>query len=808
MRHYLLASAVVVVTCLSIVSCEESVSKIKKQNEVVKKLDLKREDRVKGYIDMHAHLTSHRGFGGKVFFGEPMREEGAPDEFRSCEEVHGVNGKEDLAGNIIFRGFAKEHGTDMYAENDSWPSRKNQNHQQAHIDWLKRSYKAGLRLVVSHAVNNMFACELAGSSAEECDDMLTVEDQLKYLEKMEAKIAKDDDGWFKIVRSSKEARQAIKAGKLAVVMGVEVDTVFDCKMKKCDPQVVRKQLKKYKEIGLRHVFPVHLFNNGFGGTSYFNQFLVSASATINNHKPLLGKCAKGYEGVNIKGKTYCSPLGLSDHGSWFVELLMQEQMIIDVDHMSRIAFQDTLRIAERNNYPLVSSHSGVRGMYDSQKFGEDKKTDDEILRIYKLGGMMAPILAARDTGSIKTISGIEHNCSHAATGWAAAYNHVRELLKENKVAGAIGLGSDFNGMINLPSGRFGPKGCNGNKAEVAYQDEASMIKYPFVSLSGQLIESPYNYLDVSSQQRGNRIFDYNFEGLSHVGMMPEFFEDLKKVGMEDDDFEPFMNSAEAFIQMWEKIESTEVKLSRKSPNYKYTLKETVEKIDTSPDEIRVNQDFELQCPKEMACSTVRKNKISVKDGKNFVKYFLSSGLGDPLKKVVCNEEISISQGLSGDFCYCKCHRYKDEGRKDKNQSSDVTKTKLATKKGISAETVVSIDVSRGYISLDTKAKVAFYTHKDKREFYLDQKLLLSEEIRNLDVGDEFSLDKRVEFPRYKAILRSVTGDIADIAIVDSQKVIDIDVLADLRGEVIKFTEAKIYLRKALGGITLEVEEVK
>ena len=54
MRHYLLASAVVVVTCLSIVSCEESVSKIKKQNEVVKKLDLKREDRVKGYIDMHA----------------------------------------------------------------------------------------------------------------------------------------------------------------------------------------------------------------------------------------------------------------------------------------------------------------------------------------------------------------------------------------------------------------------------------------------------------------------------------------------------------------------------------------------------------------------------------------------------------------------------------------------------------------------------------------------------------------------------------------------------------------------------------
>ena len=68
-----------------------------------------------------------------------------------------------------------------------------------------------------------------------------------------------------------------------------------------------------------------------------------------------------------------------------------------------------------------------------------------------------------------------------------------------------------------------------------------------------------------------------------------------------------------------KIESTEVKLSRKSPNYKYTLKETVEKIDTSPDEIRVNQNFELQCPKENGVFDSSENKISVKDGKNFVK---------------------------------------------------------------------------------------------------------------------------------------------------------------------------------------------
>ena len=44
---------------------------------------------------MHAHLTSHRAFGGKVF-GEPMHEEGMPSEFRSCDEIHGAGGAEDL----------------------------------------------------------------------------------------------------------------------------------------------------------------------------------------------------------------------------------------------------------------------------------------------------------------------------------------------------------------------------------------------------------------------------------------------------------------------------------------------------------------------------------------------------------------------------------------------------------------------------------------------------------------------------------------------------------------------------------------
>ena len=54
--------------------------------------------------------------------------------------------------------------------------------------------------------------------------------------------------------------------------------------------------------------------------------------------------------MNVKGKNYCSPIGLSYHGKWFLELLMEENMIIDVDHMSRLAFHGALKIAEKKNY--------------------------------------------------------------------------------------------------------------------------------------------------------------------------------------------------------------------------------------------------------------------------------------------------------------------------------------------------------------------------------------------------------------------------------------------------------------------------
>ena len=48
------------------------------------------------------------------------------------------------------------------------------------------------------------------------------------------------------------------------------------------------------------------------------------------------------------------------------------------------------------------------------------------------------------------------------------------------------------------------------------------------------------------------MFDYNEDGLAHIGMLPDMIQDLKKVGLSDDALQPLFQSAEAYILMWEK----------------------------------------------------------------------------------------------------------------------------------------------------------------------------------------------------------------------------------------------------------------
>jgi hypothetical protein len=54
---------------------------------------------------------------------------------------------------------------------------------------------------------------------------------------------------------------------------------------------------------------------------------------------------------------------------------------------------------------------------------------------------------------------------------------------------------------------------------------------------------------------GSREFDFNTDGLAHIGLLPDFLRDLVHVGMTDAQLDPLFSSADAFLRMWESCEA-------------------------------------------------------------------------------------------------------------------------------------------------------------------------------------------------------------------------------------------------------------
>jgi hypothetical protein len=52
--------------------------------------------------------------------------------------------------------------------------------------------------------------------------------------------------------------------------------------------------------------------------------------------------------------------------------------------------------------------------------------------------------------------------------------------------------------------------------------------------------------------RGSAFESFNLTGLSHIGMYPDFIQDLRNIGVTDQDLVPLFQSAEAYLQMWER----------------------------------------------------------------------------------------------------------------------------------------------------------------------------------------------------------------------------------------------------------------
>lgn len=484
---------------------------------------------VVGYIDAHTHMFMDLGMGGNAVCGSTWSEQGIADALKDCDR-HRVSILENLTNGDAGRGLLDPHDTVGWPTFADWPTYSSLTHQQMYYKWVERAWRGGQRIMVNDMVSNPGLCPIlgvvAGPNRYGCDDMDTVRRQIAAAYDLQDFIDRQyggpGRGWYRIVTSPEQARRVIADGKLAVVLGVEVSEPFGCKQVLGAPQCTKadidRGLDELKAKGVTSMFLCHKFDNALCGVRYDEDvtgLLVNVGQLITTGtwwnprtcKPgevpdntVIGGVIPGpianVPGVPALAPIYpqaphCNPRGLTKLGEYALRGMIERNMIVELDHMSAKAAGRALDILEAEAYPgAVSSH--------------DWLADEHMERLYALGGFATQY-------------------GHNATDFVKQWADTKPLRDQYGVA--YGYGTDMNGF----GGTASPP------------SEAAKIRYPFTAHDGTVLDR---------QVTGERTWDYNAEGVSHYGMIPDWIESLR-VQAGDAIVEDLAAGAESYLRMWQ-----------------------------------------------------------------------------------------------------------------------------------------------------------------------------------------------------------------------------------------------------------------
>jgi len=266
----------------------------------------------------------------------------------------------------------------------------------------------------------------------------------------------------------------------------------------------------------------------------------------------------------------CNERKLTDQGKVLINALMDRGMMIDVDHSDSRTLDGILDIAEQRKYPgIISGHTGLLGAAMTEDEAnhilphrqeweagtssrhEGVKTDKTVERIVNLGGTISLALAQGGRTRIRAFgSGDQFNCGGSSQTFAQVYLYATKGMEHPLTA--VSFGSDLNGFSTWPVPRYGARFCGTKPGQLGdigpgYNPAAGMLAYPFQD--NLTPSSP-----VDRYQFGARTWDYNFDGLAHIGLYPDFIADLEANGLTKADLAPLFNGVEAYVRMWEKID--------------------------------------------------------------------------------------------------------------------------------------------------------------------------------------------------------------------------------------------------------------
>jgi microsomal dipeptidase-like Zn-dependent dipeptidase len=508
---------------------------------------------LQGFVDMHTHPRNDLAFGTELFYGCPYGDINV--SLKNCNSSHGGYGMFDNPQGNVFRNQLVEQGESCgHAEHDRtgfpsftyWPSWCSIFHQQMWMDWIERAHQGGLNIMVALATHSHCMADAAETSGT-YDDLTVMNNSIEGIKEMVRQ-----SSFMEIALSSKDVRRIVNSGKLAVIIGIEMDNIGNF-YSPIYPQKatyhpnptekdVKNEIDRIWDLGVRYILPIHVTNNIFGGAAIYepafnisnkyntgNEFIPEEIKTsesgigfylehpvikTNPESNFMAKVVFDLVGgilpdeVNPSRKenyTYWpkkdgyghrNSLGLTTMGKKVISYLMHKGFLIDIDHMSEKSVKEVLELALINDYPVNSGHNELRGKTGN----ENNRTVGQYQAISKLGGMV----------------GLGHG--EVATRFLERFRDIAPIMGNKNIA----IGTDVNGFFPLP-----------------YPDTSITVVYNegFIKCT-----------------TGNRTWDINTDGFAHYGLFPDYIKSWEALGMSAAEKKIFMSSAEYFTLMWEKCE--------------------------------------------------------------------------------------------------------------------------------------------------------------------------------------------------------------------------------------------------------------
>jgi microsomal dipeptidase-like Zn-dependent dipeptidase len=529
-----------------------------------------------GFVDLHTHPMANLGFAGKLLYGGPdySGDGGAllpsdPDcnnDVRALtvqqalghdRSTHGDWALDNMCGDSIRSLVISAVQTMNNANNppsdalgalpfSQWPMSNDVTHQVMWAESIKRAWQAGLRVMVALAVNNTtLADTVAGLGDGPDDDMSSADLQIAELKAM---VARHSD-FMEVAYDSDDLQRIVAGGKLAIVLGLEVDNIGDFNTYGHLTQAdIANEIARLHDEGVRYLFPIHLIDNPFGSTAAYQDLFNLSNLREAGHFWNL-QCADPADQINYR-LTMTNPLldpfsdpltaemaalmvfklhlisfdnpapppcpgdggvlnrgtptpGLTPDGVFAVQEMMRQCMLIDVDHASQASRLDLVALALDAGYPMNSGHNNVRSARGGQT--ERQLVPAQYAQLQQVHGLFG-VGSARQNEADWLIE-------------------AQDVLNAAGDGGVVGFGTDSDGISPLmPPPPFGAP-------PVVYSSS-----YPASTLGGAS-------------------WDYNDAGVAHYGMLSDFLKGLTQLDGGAALFANMMQGAQAFHDSWARAES-------------------------------------------------------------------------------------------------------------------------------------------------------------------------------------------------------------------------------------------------------------